>query len=93
MSTADRTSSPYEVGVAYIDGKPLEPLGKVGRFDLKEPDYTGPSRAIMERLFEEETLTLSALSYCEGGYEITLSDDHERNRTIITIAPCSRWHP
>lgn len=93
MSTVDRTSNPYEIGIAYIDGKPLEPLGKVGRFDLKEPDYTGPSRAIMERLFEEDRLTLSALSYCEGGYEITRSYDHERNRVAIIIAPCSRWQP
>lgn len=93
MSTVDRTSNPYEIGIAYIDGKPLEPLGKVGRFDLKEPDYTGPSRAIMERLSEEDRLTLSALSYCEGGYEITRSYDHERNLVAITIAPCSRWQP
>lgn len=43
------TANPYEVGVAYIDGKPLEPLGKVERFDVvEEPDYTGPSRAIMD---------------------------------------------
>ena len=91
MSTADRTANPYEVGVAYVDGKPL---GKVIRSDfVEEPDYPGPSRAIMERLFEEETLTLSALSYCEGGYEITRSYDHERNLVAITIAPCSRWHP
>ena len=94
MSTADRTANPYEVGVAYVDGKPLEPLGKVIRSDfVEEPDYTGPSRAIMERLFEEDRLTLSALSYCEGGYEITRSYDHERNLVAITIAPCSRWHP
>ena len=91
MSTVDRTANPYEIGVAYIDGKPL---GKVIRSDfVEEPDYTGPSRAIMERLFEEDRLTLSALSYCEGGYEITRSYDHERNLVAITIAPCSRWHP
>lgn len=91
MSTVDRTANPYEVGVAYVDGKPL---GKVIRSDVvEEPDYPGPSRAIMERLFEEETLTLSALSYCEGGYEITRSYDHERNLVATTIAPCSRWHP
>lgn len=91
MSTADRTANPYEIGVAYVDGKPL---GKVIRSDfVEEPDYTGPSRAIMERLFEEDTLALSALSYCEGGYEITRSYDHERNLVAITIAPCSRWHP
>jgi hypothetical protein len=91
MSTVDRTANPYEIGVAYVDGKPL---GKVIRSDfVEEPDYTGPSRAIMERLFEEDRLTLSALSYCEGGYEITRSYDHERNLVAITIAPCSRWHP
>lgn len=91
MSTVDRTANPYEIGVAYVDGKPL---GKVIRSDfVEEPDYTGPSRAIMERLFEEDRLTLSALSYCEGGYEITRSYDHERNRVAITIAPCSRWRP
>ena len=90
MSTADRTANPYEIGVAYVDGKPL---GKVIRSDVvEEPDYAGPSRAIMERLFEEDRLALSALSYCEGGYEITLSDDHERNRTIITIGPAG-CHP
>jgi hypothetical protein len=91
MSTVDRTANPYEIGVAYVDGKPL---GKVIRSDfVEEPDYTGPSRAIMERLFEEDRLTLSALSYCEGGYEITRSYDHERNLIATTIAPCSRWHP
>ena len=88
------TANPYEIGVAYIDGKPLEPIGKVIRSDfVEEPDYTGPSRAIMERFFEEETLALSALSYCEGGYDITRSYDHERNLVTITIAPCSRWRP
>ena len=85
------TANPYEIGVAYVDGKPL---GKVSRSDfVEEPDYTGPSRAIMARLFEEETLALSALSYCEGGYDITRSYDHERNLVAITIAPCNRWHP
>ena len=94
MSTADRTANPYEIGVAYVDGKPLEPLGKVERFDVvKEPDYAGPSRAIMERLFEEDRLAVSALSYCEGGYKITRSYDHERNLVAITFAPCSRCHP
>lgn len=87
------TANPYELGVAYIDGKPLEPLGKVERFDVvEEPDYTGPSRAIMERLFEEDTLALSALSYCEGGYEITRSYDHERNLVAITIRPSGMPH-
>jgi hypothetical protein len=94
VSTADRTANPYEIGVAYVDGKPLEPLGKVERFDVvKEPDYAGPSRAIMERLFEEDRLAVSALSYCEGGYKITRSYDHERNLVAITFAPCSRCHP
>lgn len=88
------TANPYEVGVAYIDGKPLEPIGKVIRSDfVEEPDYTGPSRSIMEKLFEENRLALSALAYCEGGYEITRSYDHERNLVAITIASCSRWHP
>lgn len=85
------TPNPYELGVAYVDGKPL---GKVDHFDVvKEPDYAGPSRTIMERLFEEDRLALSALSYCEGGYEITRSYDHERNLVAITIRPSSRWHP
>lgn len=93
MSTVDRTANPYEIGVAYVDGKPLEPLGKVIRSDfVKEPDYPGPSRAIMERLFEENRLAISALSYCEGGYEITRSYDHERNRVTITIGPAG-CHP
>ena len=91
MSTVDRTANPYEIGVAYVDGKPL---GKVIRSDfVEEPDYTGPSRAIMERLFEEESLAISAVSYREGGYEITRSYDHERTLIATTIAPCSRWHP
>lgn len=84
-------ANPYELGVVYFGG---EPLGKVGRFDVvKEPDYEGPSRAIMERLFKEDRLALSALSYSEGGYEITRSYDHERNLVAITIRPSSRWHP
>ena len=91
MSTADRTANPYEIGVAYVDGKPL---GKVSRSDfVEEPNDTTLTRDIIEKLFKEESLALTAVSYREGGYEITLSDDHERNRTIITIAPCSRWHP
>lgn len=84
-------ANPYELGVVYFGG---EPLGKVSRFDVvKEPDYEGPSRTIMERLFKEDRLALSALSYCEGGYEITRSYDHERNLVTITIRPSSRWHP
>ena len=94
MSTVDRTANPYEIGVAYVDGKPLEPLGKVERFDVVEaPNDTPLTRDIIEKLFKEESLALSALSYCEGGYEITRSYDHERNLVAITIAPCSRWHP
>lgn len=90
MGTADRTANPYEVGVAYVDGKPL---GKVIRSDfVEEPNDTGLLRTIMEKFFVEESLALSALSYCKGGYEITLSDDHERNRTIITIGPAG-CHP
>jgi len=90
MSTVDRTANPYEIGVAYVDGKPL---GKVERFDVvKEPNDTGLLRTIMEKFFVEESLAISALSYCKGGYEITLSDDHERNRTIITIGPAG-CHP
>ena len=81
----------YELDVAYADGKPL---GKVDNFDVvEEPDYTGPSRAIMERLFEKESLAFSAFSYCEGGYEITRSYDRERNLVAITLRPSSRWHP
>ena len=90
MGTADRTANPYEVGVAYVGGKPL---GKVIRSDfVEEPNDTGLLRTIMEKFFVEESLALSALSYCKGGYEITLSDDHERNRTIITIGPAG-CHP
>ena len=88
------TANPYELGVAYVDGKPLEPLGKVERFDVVEaPNDTALTRSIVERLFEEESLALSAVSYREGDYEITRSSDHERNLATITIAPSSRWHP
>lgn len=33
-SIAYRTANPYEIGVAYIDGEPLRPLGRsrVGRW-------------------------------------------------------------
>lgn len=91
MSTVDRTANPYEVGVAYVDGKPL---GKVIRSDfVEEPNDTGLLRTIMEKFFVEESLALTAVSYREGGYEITRSYDHERNLIATTIAPCSRWHP
>lgn len=91
MSTVDRTANPYEIGVAYVDGKPL---GKVVRFDFVEaPNDTALTRDIIKKLFKEESLALTAVSYCEGGYEITRSYDHERNLVAITIAPCSRWHP
>lgn len=94
MSTVDRTANPYEIGVAYVDGKPLVPLGKVERFDVVEaPNGTALTQDIVERLFEEESLALSEISYREGDYEITRSYDHERNLVAITIAPCSRWHP
>ena len=85
MSTADRTANPYEIGVAYVDGKPL---GKVIRSDfVEEPNDTGLLRTIMEKFFVEESLALSSLSYCEGGYEITRSYDLERNLVAITFRP------
>lgn len=87
------TANPYELGVAYIDGKPLEPLGKVERFDVVEaPNDTALTRTIVERLFEEDTLALSAVSYREGDYEITRSYDHERNLVAITIRPSGMPH-
>lgn len=87
------TANPYELGVAYIDGKPLEPLGKVERFDVVEaPNDTALTRSIVERLFEEESLALSAVSYREGDYEITRSYDHERNLVAITIRPSGMPH-
>lgn len=91
MGTADRTANPYEIGVAYVDGKPL---GKVIRSDfVEEPNDTTLTRGIIEKLFKEESLALTAVAYREGGYEITRSYDHERNLVAITFAPCSRWHP
>lgn len=91
MSTVDRTANPYEIGVAYVDGKPL---GKVIRSDFVEaPNDTILTRGIIEKLFKEESLALTAVSYREGGYEITSSYDPERNLVATTIAPCSRWHP
>lgn len=87
------TANPYELGVAYIDGNPLAPLGKVERFDFVEaPNDTALTRSIVERLFEEESLALSAVSYREGDYEITRSYDHERNLVAITIRPCGMPH-
>ena len=86
MGTADRTSNPYEVGVAYVDGKPL---GKVVRSDFVEaPNDTALTRDIIEKLFKEESL-----SYREGGYEITRSYDRERNLVAITFRPSSGRHP
>ena len=87
------TANPYEIGVAYVDGKPLVPLGKVERFDVVEaPNDTALTRSIVERLFEEESLALSAVSYREGDYEITRSYDHERNLVAITIRPSGMPH-
>lgn len=88
------TANPYEIGVAYINGKPLEPLGKVIRSDfVEEPNDTTLTRDIIEKLFKEESLAFTAVSYREGGYEITRSYDYERNLIATTIAPCSRLHP
>ena len=85
MSTADRTANPYEIGVAYVDGKPL---GKVDHFDVVEaPNDTILTRDIIEKFFEEESLALTAVSYREGGYEITRSYDRERNLIATTIRP------
>ena len=87
------TANPYEVGVAYVDGNPLAPLGKVERFDVVEaPNDTALTRSIVERLFEEESLALSAVSYREGDYEITRSYDYERNLVAITIRPSGMPH-
>ena len=87
------TANPYELGVAYIDGNPLAPLGKVERFDVVEaPNDTALTRSIVERLFEEDSLALSAVSYREGDYEITRSYDHERNLVAITIRPSGMPH-
>lgn len=87
------TANPYELGVAYIDGKPLAPLGKVERFDVVEaPNDTALTRSIVERLFEEDSLALSAVSYREGDYQITRSYDHERNLVAITIRPSGMPH-
>ena len=85
MSTVDRTANPYEIGVAYVDGKPL---GKVIRSDfVEETNDTGLLRTIMEKFFVEESLALTAVSYREGGYEITSSYDPERNLIATTIRP------
>lgn len=85
MSTVDRTANPYEIGVAYVDGKPL---GKVIRSDfVEEPNDTTLTRGIIENLFKEESLALTAVSYREGGYEITRSYDRERNLVAITFRP------
>ena len=93
MSTVDRTANPYEIGVAYVDGKPLEPLGKVERFDVVEaPNDTPLTRGIIEKLFKEESLAISAVSYREGGYEVTRSYDHERNLIATTIRPSGMPH-
>jgi hypothetical protein len=90
MSTVDRTANPYEIGVAYVDGKPL---GKVIRSDfVEETNDTGLLRTIMEKFFVEESLALTAVSYREGGYEITRSYDHERNLIAITIRPSGMPH-
>lgn len=87
------TANPYELGVAYVDGNPLAPLGKVERFDVVEaPNDTALTRSIVERLFEEDSLALSAVSYREGDYEITRSYDHERNLVAITIRPSGMPH-
>ncbi len=91
MSTVDRTANPYEIGVAYVDGKPL---GKVDHFDVVEaPNDTILTRDIIEKFFEEESLALTAVSYHEGGYEITRSYDRERNLVAITFRPSSGRHP
>lgn len=85
MSTVDRTANPYEIGVAYVDGKPL---GKVIRSDfVEETNDTTLTRDIIEKLFKEESLALTAVSYLEGGYEITSSYDPERNLIATTIRP------
>lgn len=85
MSIADRTANPYEIGVAYVDGKPL---GKVIRSDfVEEPNDTTLTRGIIENLFKEESLALTAVSYREGDYEITRSYGYERNLIATTIRP------
>lgn len=85
MSTVDRTANPYEIGVAYVDGKPL---GKVIRSDfVEEPNDTTLTRGIIEKLFKEESLALTAVSYREGDYEITRSYGYERNLIATTIRP------
>lgn len=79
------TTNPYEIGVAYVDGKPL---GKVERFDfVEEPTFPPLIETIMKEFFMEESLPVSAFTHYENGYEVTRVDNWEDNSTTITLRP------
>lgn len=77
---------PYEVGTAYIDGKPI---GKVtaALTLLDEPDHASPFRTIIEKALASGDFDAVGITYWEDGFEVTRTDNLEDNSTTITIRP------
>lgn len=68
-SVAYRTANPYEIGVAYIDGEPLRPLGEVESepmvFDQPDPDRLRP---YIDAFLREEITLKGRLTGGGGGW-------------------------
>jgi len=67
-SIAYRTANPCEIGVAYIDGEPLRPLGEVASeprvLGQRDPD---PLRPYIEAFLREEITLQGRLTEGGGG--------------------------
>lgn len=68
-SIAYRTANPYEIGVAYIDGEPLRPLGEVESepmvFNQPDPDRLRP---YIEAFLREDITLRGRLTGGGGGW-------------------------
>nr|DAX53639.1 MAG TPA: hypothetical protein [Caudoviricetes sp.] len=73
-STVGRTANPYEIGVAYIDGYPLRPLGEVESepmvFNQPDPDRLRP---YIEAFLRKEITLRGRLT--EGGEGVGSDDE------------------
>jgi len=78
--------NPYEVGTAYIDGKPI---GKVtaALTLVDEPGYSSLPRTIIEEALTSGNFDAVDITFWEEGFEVTRTDNLEDNTVTITIRP------
>ena len=77
--------NPYEVGTAYIDGKPI---GKVtaALALVDEPGNASLPRIIIEEALTSGNFDAVGITFWEE-FEVTRTDHPEDNSTTITIRP------